>query len=240
MARRLYSALLNPGVRQAALRQSLFSFLLLLATFIPFANSSLANEAVSTKITGISWPVLPGESVERLAAQFFPNNNPMQQQFVSRTLELSRGQHPSLTSAQVFKQAAVVTIPDLKTLSIELNPDQADMESPASTATGLHLSYQLQNPGKAKPAPKTVESMVPPSMQAEYERLLKRDRDLQLASQNQDAHIANLEKVLEEVKPKVEAILAEDQAEAAEPGTDNVGSNPLIANRPDTSFVLWE
>ncbi|MEZ0315560.1 MAG: hypothetical protein ACAH10_01595 [Methylophilaceae bacterium] len=134
---------------------------------------------------------------------------------MTKTLELSHQYHPNLTSAKVFKQAAVITIPDLKTLSIDLNPDQPDAGTTAPTATGLHLSYQLQYPVKGNATPQSAESLVPPAMKAEYERLVKRDRDLKLASQNQDEHIASLEKILGEVKPKVDAILAEGAEEVA-------------------------
>lgn len=65
----------------------------------------------------ITWPILPGESVEDLAALFYPHNKAMQQRFVVKTLQLSRGINPSLDPADKASQANLIIIPNIKVLA---------------------------------------------------------------------------------------------------------------------------
>ncbi|MDP1658961.1 MAG: hypothetical protein Q8L73_06370 [Methylotenera sp.] len=64
----------------------------------------------------ITWPVLPGESVEELATLFYPKNKKMQHRFIVRTLQLSQEIHPNLDPATSSNNANLIIIPNIKYL----------------------------------------------------------------------------------------------------------------------------
>ncbi|HWU83319.1 MAG TPA: hypothetical protein VN063_07505 [Methylophilaceae bacterium] len=127
------------------------------------------------------WPMLPGESVNQLAALFYPGDKAMQRRFADRTRVLSAAMAPTLDPATPFAQAAVIVIPDIKALS-----RQAHGFTRASTPRRdkLRMSYQIAEAGSV---------MVTPQMEAEYESLSQRNRALKDNLQKLNARLAELQ-----------------------------------------------
>lgn len=127
------------------------------------------------------WPMLPGESVNQLAALFYPGDKAMQRRFADRTRALSAAMAPTLDPATPFTQAAVIVIPDIKALS-----RQAKGFKRASTPRPdkLRMSYQIAEAGSV---------MVTPQMEAEYESLSQRNRALKDNLQKLNARLAELQ-----------------------------------------------
>lgn len=208
--------------------------MLVFAVFYPpILHSAPLVETGSAE--SITWPVLPGESLDRLASRFYPNNTPMQRQFIIDTLELSREQNPGLSPVRVFKQVAVVTIPELKSLSLDVKSlpsatDVSDTNPSKSKASGLRLSYQLHDLPKLSDIQKpSAASLIPPAMKVEYEDLLKRDQALKQQLQAENERVASLQKTLQETqeqaRPQVATMLTQETTNAMPPlSTDQAGA----------------
>jgi hypothetical protein len=127
------------------------------------------------------WPMLPGESVDQLAALFYPGDRAMQRRFVTKTRALSATMNPGLDSAAPFRQAGVIVIPDIKALSREARAfKQPSMRRPDK----LQMSYEIKDAGSI---------MVTPQMEAEYESLSQRNQALKDNLQRLNAKLAKLQ-----------------------------------------------
>ncbi|MGZ8961196.1 MAG: hypothetical protein ACXW1P_07155 [Methylophilaceae bacterium] len=216
-------------------------FLLVFAVFYPpILHSAPLVETGSAE--SITWPVLPGESLDRLASRFYPNNTPMQRQFIIDTLELSREQNPGLSPVRVFKHVAVVTIPELKSLSLDVKSlpsatDVSDSNPSNSKASRLRLSYQLHDLPKPSAA-----SLIPPAMKVEYEDLLKRDQALKQELQAENERVASLQKTLQatqqQVRPKAETALAQATTNAMPPLSMAQAGAFITTEKPGQKSVL--
>jgi len=206
----------------------------------PISHSAPLVESGSAE--SITWPVLPGESLDRLASRFYPNNTPMQRQFIIDTLELSREQNPGLSPVRVFKQVAVVTIPELKSLSLDVKSlpsatDVSDTNPSKSKASRLRLSYQLHDLPKPSAA-----SLIPTAMKVEYEDLLKRDQALKQQLQAENERVANLQKTLQEtkqqVRPKASAAPTQETTNAMPPLSTAQAGSFITDDKPGRKSVL--
>jgi hypothetical protein len=65
------------------------------------------------------WRVLPGESLQSLAALFYPKSPRMQQRFVSSTIALNREKLANVSPRQPFEQGTTLRIPNLRSLSFQ-------------------------------------------------------------------------------------------------------------------------
>ena len=90
----------------------------------------------------MTWPMLPGESLNELAAKFYPKNKAMQNQFVFKTLRLNADELPKLNANSDFVVPTAVVIPTLKSLA---NSTHAIKPSNNRRSTKiLQLSYNFQ------------------------------------------------------------------------------------------------
>lgn len=85
---------------------------------LPAAADPVANE-----IPGMSWGMMPGESVAQLARQIYPDNPAMQQRFAEASLALNRQQLPDLDVDATFTRPTLLQIPDLRALSLAAPAD---------------------------------------------------------------------------------------------------------------------
>jgi len=168
------------------------------------ADDGLSPVAVHT----ISWQMLPGDSINRLAILFYPRNTLMQQRFVAKTLALNRKHLGTLNPSQVYDKTSVIVIPDLKYLSMQASPPKA---RPAAS----------ENPGKMltvrnTPA-QTGDTNFLAKIQTEYDNLVKQNLLLkeELARLNQ--HLLGLQKTLGEMFVLARKILAQQPAVEASP-----------------------
>ncbi|WP_154650023.1 hypothetical protein [Methylophilus methylotrophus] len=91
------------------------------------------------------WPLLPGESVNSLAAKLYPQSPVLQQRFVQQSLTLSRSRGILLKADQTAKSAQLIAVPNAQTLhTITHRIKKADEVDPQTFVTpGLVMSVQL-------------------------------------------------------------------------------------------------
>ncbi len=110
----------------------------------------------------MSWPMLPGESLNDVARLFYPKNQYMQTQFVFKTLRLSKSVQPNLNPKHHFKEPTLLVIPTLKSLSINSHTIKSGpLKSKKQT---FNMSYNIER--------------VPEALVKEYESLVTKNEFL--------------------------------------------------------------
>lgn len=139
----------------------------------------------------ITWPVLPGESVEDIAALFYPKNKIMQQRFIDKTLQLSREINPDILRNTTFNEASVIIVPNIKFLGrrsgnfkvVFLKKKNKDYQSKPK----LRKSYILKDDARFDFSRK---------IQAIYDGLVKRNIQFKLDLEKLNSKLANIEQSL--------------------------------------------
>jgi len=111
----------------------------------------------------ITWPMLPGESVEKLAAKFYPKNIVMQRHFTAKVISLNAESMPKLNAREDFSVPTAVVIPTLKSLSYR-----------AQAIKSAHSKYNQQS---LRMSYNMIDSVrhVPKSLLEEYDYLVTRN-----------------------------------------------------------------
>lgn len=93
----------------------------------------------------ILWPLLPGESLNSLAAKLYPHSPILQQRFVQHSLSLSRSRGILLNANQTADAAQLIAVPNAQTLhTLTHRIKKADEVDPQRfVAAGLAMSVQL-------------------------------------------------------------------------------------------------
>lgn len=146
----------------------------------------------------ITWPMLPGESLNQLAALFYPGNKSMQRRFVAKTQELSRELKPTLDANAVFSQPGMLVIPELKALSRHAPPFNSRRSK--SAATDPRMSYQIEDVSKA---------IITPEMHAQYEELSQRNFTLKQELESLNLRLSSLQSTLDRLKILAQTWLAQ-------------------------------
>jgi len=195
----------------------------------------------------MSWPVLPGESVNQLAGLFYPGNQAMQKRFISKTLALSQEINPNLAADTVFKEPSTLIVPDLKALSKESKSKAFKSEHRRkSKFPALHLSYKIADSASFK---------VSPEMQADFDDLTKRNSKLKDELQKLNERLVKLQLVLSNMfheaskaiasnvvtpatetdKPKKIAKATEPPAQVNQAQAKTADNKPVIKNTPENA-----
>ncbi|MEZ0287957.1 MAG: hypothetical protein ACAH05_03220 [Methylophilus sp.] len=92
------------------------------------------------------WPLLPGESINSLAAKLYPQSPVLQQRFVQQSLTFSRGRGILLTADQRVDSAQLIAVPNAQALhTVTHRIKKADEADPQMFATqGLVMSLQMR------------------------------------------------------------------------------------------------
>ena len=138
-----------------------------------------AHETASS----MTWPMLPGESVNDVARLFYPKNSAMQQQFVTKTLRLNA--EIQLNPKQRLEAPTLLLIPTLKSLS-----KNASKASKKQNNKSLKMSYGL----------KRVIQLAPEKLLQEYEELVSKNAFLKEQLVKLNEKIVFLEAKLGELK----------------------------------------
>ena len=141
-------------------------------------DSSLAAQETATSMT---WPMLPGESVNDVARLFYPKNRAMQQQFVAKTLRLNADKQSQLKATTRFDEPTLLVIPTLKSLS---------KTAKKSNKKSLKMSYGLKH---------EVEQL-PQRLMKEYEELVNKNAFLKEQLAKLNAQIVLLQAKLDDLK----------------------------------------
>ena len=105
----------------------------------------------------MTWPMLPGESLNDVAHMFYPKNMVMQRLFISKTMHLNKGTQPNLSAAQRFEKPTLLLVPTLKSLSKNTQVSQS--------ASDKSVKHQLQITTDIE----SVLDSVPSKLKEEYE-----------------------------------------------------------------------
>lgn len=163
------------------------------ACFSGLVMAELSGDEASPAPDAIVWPMLPGESLNQLAALFYPGNKAMQRRFVAKTIELSHDLDPAIQPNTLFSQPGTLLIPELKSLSSHAAPFKA-----RNSTQHLRMSYHIADMAKA---------LVTPEMQAEYEALQQRNEFLKLELEKLQQRLARMQENLAGLKTAVLAFI---------------------------------
>jgi hypothetical protein len=166
----------------------------------------------------MTWPMLPGESLNDVARLFYPKNKAMQKQFVFKTLRLSHDIQPNLDPKQRFEEPTLLVIPTLKSLS---NSARA-IKSKKSGKQKLQLSLNLQQ---------AVEK-IPTTLIKEYESLLSKNAFLKEELAKLNEKIVFLQTKLNELK------LILDKSLSLPPNTNLPKETSADAAAPDNNLPI--
>jgi hypothetical protein len=140
----------------------------LVTTFILFTTGTQAGDVLTLddgfeNTNSITWPMLPGESIEKLAAKFYPKNKVMQRHFTAKVISLNAETMPKLSTKEDFSVPTAVVIPTLKSLSYSAQAIKSAHSK--SNQQDLHMSYNM------------IDSVrhVPKSLLDEYDYLVTRN-----------------------------------------------------------------
>ena len=146
-------------------------------------DSTLTSELSHTEQKNtMTWPMLPGESLNDVARLFYPNNKLMQRLFVAKTLKLSADIAPDLKPTERFTSPTLLVLPTLKSLS-------KNSANKASKQT-LKMSYGL----------KQAMADAPEKLMQEYELLLSKNAFLKEQLNKLLEKIVFLQSKLDELK----------------------------------------
>jgi hypothetical protein len=188
-------------------------------------NNSLALDselADNQQKNTMTWPMLPGESVNDLARMFYPNSKTMQQQFVAKTLRLNAD--TQVKASQRFESPTLLVIPTLKSLS--KNAAKVSKKSNKS----LKMSYGL----------KRVIQLAPEKLQQEYEELVSKNAFLKEQLVKLNEKIIFLQGKLEDLKLIFDKTLTLPTSDL--PIADPIATNtiPAQASEPVVSTATTE
>jgi hypothetical protein len=167
--------------------RTLSALIMILAVWVQCVLPAAADPAASG-IPGMSWGMMPGESVAQLARQIYPHNPAMQQRFAEASLALNREQLPDLDVAAAFTQPTLLQIPDLRALSLAA---PADAARPARSG---HTGQRQRTAGDGGTTRKPDTAEVDPRLSAQIDLLEKRN----LALKQQQALLSERLRQLED------------------------------------------
>ena len=185
------------------------------------AASAMAEADVAASARTMSWQMLPGDSVSRLAVLFYPRDAEMQKHFISRTIALNLKQGRDIIPSRVFDEASYIIIPDLRALSYQAKSNKPKSSRAASSAM-LKVSYH--------PESFSHDAFVS-KIQAEYEALVKRNALLSEELERLNQRLANLQKSLEKLFELAKQLLAKQEA----PAELHINSTPTSELVPTTA-----
>ena len=116
-------------------------------------DSALQLAPVSNSMT---WPMLPGESLNDVARLFYPKNVVMQRQFVSKALRLNINTLSNLKATARFDAPTLLLIPTIKSLSQSTYALQSQQAKPSKHK--LQISYSIE----------AILASVPSKLKEEY------------------------------------------------------------------------
>ena len=185
-------------------------------------DSELQSAQASNSMT---WPMLPGESLNDVAHLFYPKNVVMQRLFISKTLHLNKGTQPNLSAAQRFEKPTLLLVPTLKSLSKNTHVTQSASDKP--------VRHQLQITTDIE----SVLDSVPSKLKEEYEFWVSKNELLKQQLAILKDKIVFLETKLNNLKLIWEKTLSLPAGDSA---AINAGANHVIAdtNANNTAVIV--
>ncbi|MEZ0238811.1 MAG: hypothetical protein ACAH06_12190 [Methylophilaceae bacterium] len=152
--------------------------------------------------TAMEWQMMPGESLNSLAALFYPKNRRMQQLFVTSAIKLNREQMPELSPTQRFEEKTTLQIPSLIDLSRKAAKQRK--HKAAAHKPAVHKSTAIEKPIDIENAPPTAAAPMSKAQDAEInlleKRVEKRQAELEKLNQRLKALEQNTQAMQESIK----------------------------------------
>lgn len=126
---------------------------------------NLFHQKADTQETTL-WPMLPNESLNGLAAKFYPNNRAMQRKFISKTKQLNKEDQVVLDANARNETLSTIVIPNLRSLSASAGTIKR------ASKKQLRMSYNVKS--VADRAKFTLQN-IPARLIQEYESLVVRN-----------------------------------------------------------------
>lgn len=104
--------------------------------------AAVDNPSQALDANSMTWPLLPGESLNDVARLFYPKNKTMQQKFVFKTLRLSAAIRPNFNPSERFETPVSLIVPTLKSLSVRTYPIKPGRKK--SDSQNLKMSYKIE------------------------------------------------------------------------------------------------
>jgi hypothetical protein len=161
------------------------------------AGTASAGEVAPTAGKDVmEWQMLPGESLNSLAALFYPKDRRMQQRFVASAIAMNRDKLQGLTPAQTFEEPTALHLPTLHALSSKAG-------KPARRAAA---SRKPASPAKAA-AQESAKVTAPASKEqaAAYEALEKRSEQRQQELDKLNQRLKSLEENTKAMQDSIKA-----------------------------------
>jgi|GEM_PF-2895490 len=171
----------------------------------PAADIRLANHSTA-------WEMLPGETLNGLAALFYKDDKPMQRRFVTAALKLNRGLQPIGDGNTVFTDATQIIIPDLKYLSASA-PRKHPVSAQASAVSAPVLAANMLD-----------STGVAPDLVAQYESLVKLNAGLKTELERLNDRLRKLQAVIEELLKRLQAMISQEHAAQLAAASNHAGA----------------
>lgn len=146
------------------------------------------SDQITNATDSMTWPMLPGESLNELAVKFYPKDKYMQRQFVFKTQHLSNASLPNLNPNDHFTTPTAIVIPTMESLSFKAKPIRTTTSTPIKR--DLLLSYNI----------KSIVKRLPQSLFRDYEDLVARNAFLKVEIKKVNAKLIFLQKKLSDLK----------------------------------------
>lgn len=188
-------------------------------------SQEVSTESVNTielddrESATITWPLLPGESVQSLSSLFYPNDKRMQHLFIRRALHLSQEIRPNLNAYTTTNQASLIVIPNIKYLAKYSGRGASTKvvhHNKPATQPELQMSYGLKGANQFE---------LTSEMQAKYEYLVKKNEHLKQDLEQLNAKLTHLQEVVTVLNVEAERIQSLPVAQQ----TSNVLAAPTVA-----------
>ena len=170
----------------------------------------------------MTWPVLPGESLNDVARMFYPKNKVMQKQFVSKTQSLNAAEKVIINPSASAKSAIMLVVPTQNSLMMDARAGKAKAKK--SNKKKLQMSYNI----------KELVERVPASLIKEYENLISKNAFLKEELAKLHARLGVLQEKLSNLKLVLDKTF--DFPAQALPANDDAGKKVfknLSDNTPD-------
>jgi len=168
------------------------------------ANARAEETAVPNSTSAaMEWQMMPGESLNSLAALFYPKNRRMQQLFVNAAIKLNREQMPELSPTQRFEEKTTLQIPSLIDLSrhaAKQRKRKAAVHKPA-----VPKSAAIEKAADIENAPPTAAAPMSKAQDAEVKLLEKRVEQRQTELDKLNQRLKSLEQSTQAMQESIKA-----------------------------------
>lgn len=184
-------------------------------------SPSIGAVGAEDTATTMTWPAIPGESLNDIARLFYPKNKIMRQQFVAETLALNTDIEPKLKASNLFAEPTLLQIPTLKSLSQKVSVIKAKRAK--LKRQKMQMSYNINQ----------AASKLPAFLLQEYEALLAKNAFLKAELERLQARLGVLQDKFNQLK------LVFDKTMSF-PAAPDSGASPEASAKPAIVAVAAE